>query len=279
MRRILLYIIIGICPALIHGQDLQPSVPVEGATSVGTVVGLGRASQLDTYLSPLSYSGPQLSFLRETFHLTKRANRRLSFQTILQGAFSHTENATSTAYDWAGRLGFDAGWHYHWCPMPALRLMAGGMVGTDIGFLYNDRNRNNPAQGRLNADVSASVGARYRLRLFRQSFVLRYQACLPLAGAMFSPGYGQSYYEISQGNRDHNVVATWPGNAFSLWQMVNVDIPLRRYTLRLGYLDDIRQSHANHIKVHDISRSFLIGFVRHFRLLKKNEREEGGDLQ
>ena len=49
--------------------------------------------------------------------------------------------------------------------------------------------------------------------------------------------------------------------------------------LRYRILDDIRQSLVNQIKVHDISRSFLIGVVRHFRLLKKDEREKGGYQQ
>lgn len=277
MRHTLLYIIC-VLPALVWGQTPSTPRPQDGATSVATLVGAGIVHQQDTYLSPLNYRGPQLSFLRETFHFTRRAQGRLSFQSFLQGALSYTENRPSTASDWGGRLGYDAGWHYHWPLRHELQLMAGGMVGTDIGFLYNDRNRNNPAQARLNADVSASAGLRYTLHLWHMPLVLRYQARLPLAGVMFSPAYGQSYYEISQGSRDHNVVPTCPVNAFSLWQTVAIDIPMRRYTLRLAYLDDIRQSHVNHIKVHDISRSLMVGVVRHFRLLKKGEREEGGDL-
>ena len=277
MRHTLLYIICML-PTLLWGQTPTASRTPDGTTLVATLVGAGISRQQDTYLSPLDYRGPQLSFLRETLHLTRRAGGRLSFQSFLQGALSYTENRPSTACDWGGRLGYDAGWHYHWHLAHGLQLMAGGMVGTDIGFLYNDRNRNNPAQARLNADVSASAALRYTLHLRRLPLVLRYQARLPLAGLMFSPAYGQSYYEISQGSRDHNVVPTCPVNALSLWQTVAIDIPMRRYTLRLVYLDDIRQSHVNHIKVHDISRQLMVGVVRHFRLLKKAEREEGGDL-
>ena len=35
-----------------------------------TVLGIGAVNQLDTYLSPLNYSGPQLQFLHETLRYT-----------------------------------------------------------------------------------------------------------------------------------------------------------------------------------------------------------------
>ncbi len=244
----------------------------QGTTS--WMVGIGGVKQLDTYLSPLEYSGPQLSALRETQRNTHLANGRVSFQSLLQGALTYTENDPSTANDWGGHVNYDAGWHYNWQPATGLQLMAGGMIGTDIGFLYNDRNGNNPAQARLNVDVSASAAAVYHLRLRHRFIGLRYQINVPLAGCMFSPQYGQSYYEISQGNRDHNAVFAHPFNAFSCWQMLSVDIPLKRYTLRTGYLCDIHQSHVNHIRVHDYSHSFMIGIVRHFTLHTPPLRQE-----
>jgi hypothetical protein len=43
--------------------------------------------------------------------------------------------------------------------------------------------------------------------------------------------------------------------------------------IRAGYLCDIRQSHVNGIKMHDRSHSFMIGFVRHFRVIGREERK------
>ena len=248
----------------------------ERTSSTAWMVGIGHTRQLDTYLSPLEYQGPQLSALRETQRMTHLAGQRISFQSLAQAAFSYTENKPATANEWGGMINYDLGWHYNWYPAKGLRLAAGAMMGADVGFLYNDRNSNNPAQARLNADVSASLTAAYHLALRRQFIGIRYQIRIPMAGCMFSPQYGQSYYEISEGSRDHNAVFTHPANAPSFWQTLTADIALRRYTLRIAYLADIRQSHVNHIKAHDFNQAFMIGMVRHFRLLNKTERREGG---
>lgn len=231
-------------------------------------VGAGGLRQQDTYLSPLQYSGWQVSFLRESLHMTHYAGERLSFHTLLQGAFSQTTPQVAAGRYWGGRIGFDCGWHYNWYPVKGLRLLAGGLVGTDVGFLYNTRNGNNPAQARFNLDLSASVMGIYDFRIRRQTLSLRYEADMPFIGMMFSPQYGQSYYEIGEGRTDHNICLAHPANAFSLWQKLSVDIPVGKVKLRFSYLCDIRQSQVNGIKVHDWGHSFMIGFVRRFNIVR-----------
>ena len=238
------------------------------------VLGIGSSHQLDTYLSPLNYTGYQVSFLRETLRMTRLANRRVSFQSLWQGTFSQTSNISGTTTDWGAHIGYDALWHYNWTPAQGLRLMAGGAIGADAGVLYNSRGGNNPAQGRVNVDISASVMAIYKFRLWRQDLSFRYQANMPLMGVMFSPQFGQSYYEIGTGNANGNACFSQPGNAFSLWQQFTVDIPVGKYVvIRTGYLCDIRQSHVHGIKMHDRSHSFMIGFVKHFRNVGRDKRK------
>lgn len=249
--------------------SVQEYVPAERQVERAVLVGIGRASQLDTYLSPMEYGGPQLSFLSCRQRMTGMAGGHVSFQSMFQGAFSYTENPASTANELGGRIGYDAGWHYVWHLPGHLTLKAGGLVGTDVGFLYNTRNGNNPAQARANVDVSLSAGGSYVFRIRRLPMQVLCQADLPVAGCMFSPRYGQSYYEIYQGDRDRNVCFTSLGNALSLRQLLCLDFCFSRTTLRLGYLSDIRQSHLNGIRAHDISRSFMLGYVRHFQMLKR----------
>lgn len=276
MRAIYIYVInVALClvslpTRVLADNGLSAYPPYEGKNAFS--MAFGRTHQQDTYLSPLEYTGPQITLMHETMRLTHRSQGRISFQSLLQGTFSLTQNSPATANDFGGRIAYDAGWHYNWKPLPDLRIMAGGQVGTDFGILYNDRNGNNPAQGRLSFDIAASVGGIYTFHLRRRPFIARYQADIPLLGCMFSPQFGQSYYELSRGNRDHNVCIAWPVNAPCIRQMLTLDIPFRRFSLRLGYLSDARQSHVNHIKVHDIGRSFMLGFVRHFTIQSKEKQ-------
>ena len=258
---------------LIKGKEKKSeTISVLRPLQVSTLFGVGFSNQLDTYLSPMEYSGFQLSFLASRERMTRWADGNISFQSLLQGAFSHTKNPAHTATAWGGRLAYDAGWHYHWQLSDRLSLKAGGLVGADLGFLYIARNSNNPAQGRFGVDISASAGGKYRFKIKKLPVQINYQADLPVIGCMFSPQFGQSYYDISQGSRDHNVCFSHPGNALCFRQLLTFDLEFKRASLRFGYMGDIRQSHVNSIRMHDINHSFMIGYVRYLKVLKRNER-------
>ena len=255
------------------GQTEMEPVPDRSPAAKAYLLGFGWTNQLDTYLSPMDYSGLQASFLMQSERMTRLANRHISFQSTFHGAFTSTENPASTARYLGGRIAYDAGWHYHYSPLSNLDLKGGAMVGADLGFLYNNRNSNNPAQGRFCADFSISAGADYSFKLplwrkRRLPMQVHYQADLPMIGLMFSPEFGESYYEISQNGVGHDIICAHPGNALSLRQFLMLDVCLRRITLRVGYLCDIRQSNARSLKYHDISHSIMFGIVRHFQLMK-----------
>ena len=132
-----------------------------------------------------------------------------------------------------------------------------------LGGTYNNRNsNNNPAQGYLSAAIGAHLAARYDLTVFGKRVTLGYEARYPLVGMMFSPNYGQSYYEIfNLGNYDHNIVVTSPAT-FQLRQQLTADVMLKGNTsLRLGYLCDIRQATPNNLKQHHYYNAVTIGIV------------------
>lgn len=245
------------------------AVPDRSPSAKAYLLGFGWTNQLDTYLSPMEYTGIQPSFLMQSERMTRLANRHISFQSTFHVAFSSSDNPAGTAKYLGGRLAYDAGWHYHYSPLQNLDLKGGAMVGTDLGFLYNDRNSNNPAQGRFCIDLSLSAGADYSFHIKRLSMQAHYQADLPMIGMMFCPEFGESYYEISQRGVGHDLICAHPGNALSLRQLLTLDVCLKRVTLRIGYLCDIRQSNAHNLKYHDVSHSIMFGFVQHFQLMKR----------
>ncbi len=272
-------------PATLHAQGADSPTPcgqtgntreddANRYTTRSTMFGIGGTNRLETYLSPLEYTGPEVRFMRESIRMTRMWGGRVSTQQFYEGNFSYSKNPTKDSEYLSGDIDWRIGWHYNWTPLPALRLMAGLQTGLSCGFVYNTSNGNNPAQGKLSTNIAASGMAIYRFNWLRRRFSVRYQFDMPLAGLMFSPNYGQSYYEIfSLGHYDRNVCFTWPGNAPCFSQLLTVDVPIGSGTLRLGYRCDIRQSHVNNLKSHTWSNLFMIGFVKHFRLVKQRDND------
>ena len=219
----------------------------------------------------MEYRGPQLTFMNETSRNLQR-NKHVLFQTLLQGELSYTDNPSQNAHDMGGSVRYDAGWGRQWknIPWKGLDLTVGGMAGGTVGFLYNNRNGNNPAQARANLATSVFVRADYHFKVKKQKLGLHYQAHLPLLGFAFMPQYGQSYYDIfDRGNFHHNLRCTHPGNALSLRQQLLFDFPVRHARLSVGYLSDLRQLNTNGIRQHQYNRAFVIGYVRQITLSRK----------
>lgn len=246
-------------------------------TMRSTMIGIGAVNRLETYLSPLEYKGTEGRFLRESMRMTRMMRGHVSTQQMMEGNFSMSHSPTRDAHYLAGDFDWRIAWHYNWRIGERLRLMAGAQTGATIGVVYNTRNGNNPAQGKLAADIAASGLAIYRFRLLRREISARLQIDAPLVGLMFSPAYGQSYYEIFElHHRDHNLCATWPGNAPTLHSLLTLDVPLGDAgTLRAGWRCDVRQSRVNHLKSHAWSNLLMIGYVKHFRLVKRRDRDAG----
>jgi hypothetical protein len=91
---------------------------------------------------------------------------------------------------------------------------------------------------------------------------------VPVIGVLFSPEYGQSYYEMSEHGMGGCFKPLWFGNGFNLRQQLSLDIPFRNFCLRLAYANDIRQQSVNDLKWHDWGHTGMIGFVRRFSLVK-----------
>lgn len=232
------------------------------------MIGIGGVGLLDTYLSQEKYSGTELRYISHT--IREREGKPISRLIIHQGRIGYANNRADNGNEMLGEYKFSYGWLYGWKLLAdRLDLRVGGMIDANVGFLYNTRNSNNPAQARLNVDVAPMAAATYRFKAGKMPMAVRYEATAPLCGLMFSPNYGQSYYEIfSEGNYDHNVVPTTFVATPSLRQMLTLDFQIRSTTVRIGYMGDYRQSEVNNLKYHSYTHSLVLGISRRFKLIK-----------
>ncbi len=238
-----------------------------------TMIGAGFANVFDTYLSPLEYKGADVRFLLENIRMTGLMNGRVSVQHLFQVSFDYTKNPNKSVKSYSGLINWSYALHYQKEYSKRLKILVGPMLDINGGVIYNQRNSNNPAQAKAYASLGGSAMAIYKFSIGRSPFTLRYQANLPLLGIMFSPEYGESYYEIfGLGNGGKNVICTSLHNMPSLRQMLTLDCPIKNTILRIGYLCDIQQSKVNNLKSHTYSHDFMIGVVRNLYFIKGKKK-------
>lgn len=234
-----------------------------------TLVGAGFNNTFESYLSPLEYKGAEMRFIHESMRMTRLMSGKVSGQNLLHVNASYTDNISQTNHAYGGMLSWSYALHYQFSVSERLKLMIGPMLDVNLGVVYNRRNSNNPAQAKAYGGLGASGMLIYKFHIAQCPLTVRYQADLPLLGVMFSPEYGESYYEIfSLKNGGKNVLFTSLYNRPSLRQLLTLDFPIRRTIMRIGYLCDIQQAHVNKLKSHIYSHDFMIGFVRNIYLFR-----------
>ena len=250
-----------------HARTPQP-VSTQYVTRA-TLYGAGFTNVFDTYLSPQEYKGVDFRISRETMRMTRLGGGNVSAQNFLQADVGYTHNRAENNNTLSALANWNYGLHYNFRLAPGFRLLAGGVADLNGGFVWNLRNGNNPASARAYINLDASGMAIWDLRIKNRPITLRYQVNLPVVGVMFSPHYGQSYYEIfSLGNAGGVVKFTSLHNQPSLRQMLTVDFPVRKARMRLAYVWDAQQSRVNGLRTHAYSHVFMIGFVRHLYKVK-----------
>ena len=234
--------------------------------------GVGYANIFDTYLSPQEYKGIDFRISRETMKMTKILDGNVSIQNYLQANLSYTHNRVDNNNSFSGLLNCNYGLHYQFRITSNFKLLAGGLIDSNIGFIYNLRNGNNPASAKFYINIAPSGLAIWNAKIKNYPITLRYQVNVPIVGLMFSPHYGQSYYEIfSLGNDSGVIKLTSLHNQPSIRQFFSVDLPINKVKMRVSYICDIQQSKLNQIKTHSYTHTFMFGFVTEMHKLKPKE--------
>jgi hypothetical protein len=245
----------------VHSQEKESLIPL---TYQSTMVGFGTGSVYDSYLSPLKYTGENVGLYYEQMKMTGLMNGNISAQYLFNLNYSWSNNLTETASYYAGILEYDYGLYYRFEPIEKLKIFAGTQVGSQLGFVYNTRNGNNPATGKLHLNLNLSAIATYKLKIKSQPLLLRYQIGIPFVGAMYSPQFGQSYYEIGLGDDENLIHLASFHNYFSGRNSLSVEIPFNRTTFRLAYIGSFYETRINDLDTQIRTSTFCIGFSKNF---------------
>lgn len=239
------------------------------ATSRAWLWGAGRGNVLDTYLTPLEYTGPDYALLHRTERKARWGRGKVTVAAEYTAQLAYLHSPTDDGKEWDGEFTAAGGWLYNWRPAAHLRLCAGGMVEGSGGFTYNTRASNNPAQGRLGASLLAAALAEYTFPLFKGDAKAVVEVSAPALGVQFAPEYGQSYYEIfSLGHNSGTVHLTHPANAPSARLTALLEVPVLGAKVTLGWLSDVRQSKLGGLKRHAWRNTFMIGYTRSICILR-----------
>ena len=261
-------------PAMTKAQyAISDTIRTERVVVKSAQFGVSLQNNLDTYLSNYNYTGYGLHFAHESFRDAHTGNYRWKYQRLLNSRIAYNTQkgnmqfAGIVSYSWSGYHPFSIG--------KRLKLLAGAQIQLEGGALYNLSNSNNPVSAKLRTALAASGMAIYHFPVFGDDWVARYQIDIPLVGVMFTPEFGQSYYEMSLGHLGSIASMTHPLNNPSWRHMLSLDIPLhvKRHsaTLRLSYIADLYQSNINNIRCHMYHHAITFGFVKTiFKIKREN---------
>ena len=250
------------------------------AAAQSHMIGIGPSRILDTYISQEKYSGVGITYLY--IRAGKKPNKRWQNNIEHEVDLSKTRDRSHTTSMLEGNYNLYWGRVATVASMTSrssmtsrtsmasissqngFQLQAGLAANVNLGFLYDMSNSNNPAQARIALNLMPTAIATYGFNIRQQRFSLRYELNLPLVGLMFSPNYGQSYYEIfSRGNYDHNIVPTTFVSAPNFRQLLTLDWQVsEKWAVRVGYLGNYQQAAVNHLKSHIYTHRFVIGITK-----------------
>jgi len=239
-----------------------------------TQVGYGISKVYDSYLSPLKYSGSNVGLHYEQMKKTGLMNGNVSEQHQMNANYSWCDNNSGTASYYTGLLEYNYGLLYGLKKTEKLQLLTGMQAGGLFGFVYNTRNGNNPATAKAHINLSLSAIANYKLKIRSQPVNLRYQISLPFIGAMYSPNFGQSYYEIGIGVTDNLVHFGSFHNYFSTRNILSAEIPLNKFTLLFSYHYSFYETRINDLDTQLINNTFYIGFSSNFFVVKGKHKSD-----
>lgn len=241
------------------------SLPV---TSVYAVE-IGKISILDTYLSPLEYTGTSvaLSGLWKKAMPFDPVRWTMNFDADIR--LARTLNPAKLASEYMFSTSFLWGMNRRWQLPFDIQLSAGASAGISAGVIYLPKNSNNPASAKCSVSLALQTEVSRKFSIGRLPVVISDRVYLPSLSVFFSPQFGESYYEIYLGNHSGLAHCGWWGNFFCIDNIFAVDLDFGKTAMRVGYRFNVRSSYVSDINSKIMSHMFVIGVIPHGLGLKK----------
>lgn len=259
--------------AMVLTAQEQPIRPVLSAYTLRA----GSAHTVQTYLSPLRYSGQSFSLDYERMQAMRFNPDNWIMRLHGDLSMAHTRNPARNRTMWNLSLQLDWGMARRWRPAPRWTLFAGGFTALDGGVFYNASNGNNPAAAQAAWNVGVWGGASRSITVGKVPVCLMFTTHLPVAGIFFSPEYGELYYEIYLGNRRNLVRGAWPGNFIRWHNCLTADLRLGSAALRVGYAFNLESTKASHIVTRRIAHMAIVGVTSEWIALSPFRRISAED--
>ena len=221
----------------------------------------GSTSVQATYLSPLTYTGTQISasgswskampFNPE--NSVMQFDGGISFCNLLNPAQTSRMVGLNALFSW------DLEWRKRFTH--GFQVTAGGGIEVSGGAYYLLRNSNNPVQAMANAALLVTASVSKPIRIGRLPILIADRVKLPSLGVFFCPGYGETYYEIYLGNHNGLAHCGWWGNNFRLDNLLSFTLDFGRTAMMVGYRFNVTTQWANNLNTKIFTNSFVIGVV------------------
>ena len=225
-------------PSRIEAVEPMDDVPTDdepGVVHATTMIGVGGTSVLDTYLSPSTYANVSYSLMSQQSWRASRSGAALSHLSTWWLHLAPSMRASHNGVLHYLEMQYSYALHYRQPVTPSCTWLIGGGVSPTLGAIYNPRNGNNPVNALASINAQLSTGAVWQLASRR--FPLRISAYVevPLVGLLFSPEYGQSYYEMSLHGVGETLHLGSLHNQWAVAPQLSIEIPLGDVAMALGY--------------------------------------------
>lgn len=250
-------------------NDVAPIRPVLSAYTIEA----GSSHVVDTYLSPLHYSGWHMALGYDRMQAMKYDPEHWVQQLIGRLSFGATKNPVRSATRWQAMIDVNWGMQRRFSLSQGLKVFVGGSSGIEAGAYYNSSNSNNPVAAKAAWIINAIGGLIYNTSFKQVPICLQYRIEYPLTGIFFSQQYDELYYEIFLGNHSGLVHWAWPGNFSRLNNYLAADFRFSGLTVRLGYRLRVFSSKVNNIVTRDISHMAIVGFTTEWLSLGTKKRD------